>query len=88
MPRECPNKRSERNKVLPYPLPRDKTSSFIPYCSYEKHPGILDPSVYRKCARRRCFYLHLFRPEGAEETPRKPRVYKDLREIDITIRFL
>ena len=65
MAKECNNKKNRDNKITPYTLPRDETSSFVPYCTYEQHPGIIDQAAYKKCRRQGCFHLYRFRPEGA-----------------------
>ena len=67
----CELKRSRDNKVEAYPLPRDDLSSIIPYCTFEQHPGILTPNAYKKCRRKRCYYLAIFRPEGIEQEAQK-----------------
>ena len=91
MPKKCQNKKSRENKIMSYPLPRDSTSSFIPYCTYDEHPGIVEQGCYKKCLRKACFYLYLLRPSGAEkeaEAAKETRVYRNLSEIEIKVRFL
>jgi hypothetical protein len=64
MPKDCFSKRRRDNKVLQIDLRSDKGGLFIPYCAYEKHPGILFNGEYKKCQRRRCPHYFRFRPDS------------------------
>ncbi len=39
---------------------KDNQGTYIPYCSYHMHPGIINPEVADICEERKCFHYMRF----------------------------
>ena len=53
----------ERNmrKIIPILPSKDSIGKHFCYCNYHRHPGIIGEDKVKKCYRRDCSYLHIYR---------------------------